>query len=160
LKLNFEKPIRSKDKIRITLDFAEFMVMGNKTIELSLKKLARKNKRNGKSRMQMSGKAALQAATGASVIIKFVMKGALSRVWGMINGMQMIVHVPLFNVRFSKEATSITSVLIEVATFEIPYVDVISIFGEANLRNHTELLKKDMFADDDEDENLLEKKLD
>ena len=88
--------------------------------------------------MQKSGKVALQAATGASMIIKVAMKGALSQVWGLINGMQMIVHVPLFNVRFSQTATSITSVLIDVATFDIPYVDVISIFGEANLRNHTE----------------------
>jgi hypothetical protein len=63
------------------------MVMGNKTIELSLEKLVKKKKRKGESNMQKSGKVALQAATGASMIIKVAMKGALSQVWGLINGM-------------------------------------------------------------------------
>jgi len=89
------------------------------------------------------------------MIINFAMNGALSRVWGMINGMQMIVHVPLFNIKFPKGATSIFTVLIGVATFDVPYINVIEIFGEEKLRNHTVVFKKDIFADEDGDENLL-----
>ena len=136
------------------------MKIGNKTIELSLQKLVSKKKRKIQSRIEKSGKAVLQAATGASVIIKVATKGALSRVWGMINGIQMIVHVPLFNVKFPESATTITAALIDVATFDIPYFDVISIFGEKNLRNHTEIFKKDIFADNDADKSHLELELD
>jgi hypothetical protein len=72
----------------------------------------------------------------------------------------MIVHVPLFNVKLPKSATSVTSVLIDVATFSIPGLDVIGIFGNKSLGNNTEPFKKDIFEDDNGDENLLEKKLD
>ena len=152
LKINFQKPNKSKEKVRITLDFADFIVMGNKTIELSLEKLVGKKKKKETSSIEKGGKAALQAATGASLIINFLMNGALSRVWGMINGMQMIVHVPLFNIEMPKSAIAVTSILIDVATFDVPYINVVDIFGASNLRNSTEVFKPDILADDNNNE--------
>ena len=52
--------------------------MGNKTVELSLEKLVAKKKRKEISSIEKGGKAALQAATGASLIINLLMNGALS----------------------------------------------------------------------------------
>ena len=121
--------------------------MGNKTVELSLEKLVAKKKKIEISSIEKGGKAALQAATGASLIINFLMNGALSQVWGMINGMQMIVHVPLFNVEMPQSSMTITSILIDVATFDVPYVNVVDLFGEKNLRNSTEVFKKDRLVD-------------
>ena len=59
LKPNFQKQIKSKDKLRITLNFAEFMVMDSTTMELNLDKLVEKKKRKGESNMQKGGKVAL-----------------------------------------------------------------------------------------------------
>jgi len=59
----------------------------------------------------------------------------------------MIVHVPLFNVEMPQSSITVTSILIDVATFDVPYVNVVDLFGEKNLRNSTEVFKKDRLVD-------------
>ena len=41
----------------------------------------------------------------------------------MINGLQLLVHLPLINLLFPENVMSIVSAVISVATFEIPFVD-------------------------------------
>ena len=45
----------------------------------------------------------------------------------MINGLQLIVHMPLLNVNFPQNAFIIVSKIVMVACFDIPYLDINSI---------------------------------
>lgn len=45
-----------------------------------------------------ASKAATASAAAGSIIVKIIMRGSLAQVWGMINGMQFIIHVPALNV--------------------------------------------------------------
>jgi hypothetical protein len=45
----------------------------------------------------------------------------------------MIVHVPLFSVKIPNSAMNVTSVLIEIATFDIPFLSLVEIFGKESL---------------------------
>ena len=59
-----------------------------------------------------------------------------------------------------KSAIAVTSILIDVATFDVPYINVVDIFGASNLRNSTEVFKPDILADDNNNEKQLTKHLD
>jgi hypothetical protein len=52
------------------------------------------------------------------------MNGALSQIWGLINGLQLLVHMPLFHVYIPKVAMELVEKLIDIATFDIPYINV------------------------------------
>jgi len=62
--------------------------------------------------------------------MKVVMRGSLAQVWGLISGMQLVVHMPLFQIDIPHSTMSVLSELIKVATFDIPFVSVTDIFGE------------------------------
>ena len=47
------------------------------------------------------------------------MSGALSQVWGMINGLQLFVHIPLFNINLPANAHALVDQMITIATFDI-----------------------------------------
>ena len=61
------------------------------------------------------------------MIIQTLVAGSLSQLWGMINGIQILVHMRVFNVWFPKNASIFTSSLIQVATFEIPIININSV---------------------------------
>ena len=48
----------------------------------------------------------------------------------MINSMQILIHTSLFNVSFPSNASLVTSSVIMVATFDIPFINVDDMFGE------------------------------
>ena len=54
------------------------------------------------------------------------MSGAMSQVWGMINGLQIIVNFPLFRATFPDLSGMMVESLITIATFDVlPSGDVI-----------------------------------
>ena len=55
------------------------------------------------------------------------MSGALAQIWGMINGMQFILHLPAINVNFPSNAFVVIEKILVVATFDIPYVEMKSV---------------------------------
>lgn len=60
-----------------------------------------------------------------SMMISF----SLAYLWGLINCLQMIVYLPLFNVIFPGNINMVLSILINLATFDvIPFVDEIQEF--------------------------------
>ena len=71
---------------------------------------------------------ASQVATTSAVIgstlLNVVMSGALSQVWGMINGMQVMVHLPSLAVNFPGNAMIVVEQILVIATFDIPYLDI------------------------------------
>ena len=47
------------------------------------------------------------------------MSGALSQVWGLINGLQLFVHLPLFKISMPANAGMLVDNMISIATFDI-----------------------------------------
>ena len=47
----------------------------------------------------------------------------MAQVWGMINGLQLLVHLPLINILFPNNSMAVVGGIISVATFDIPNVD-------------------------------------
>ena len=48
----------------------------------------------------------------------------MAQVWGLINGMQFIIHLPAINVAFPKNSFLVINKILMVATFDIPYVEM------------------------------------
>ena len=72
------------------------------------------------------GKNAAVATTAVAVgaaISQIIMNGALAQIWGMINGMQILMHFPTLNLSVPVTAQVIISKLLSVFTFDFPYVD-------------------------------------
>jgi len=78
----------------------------------------------------------------ASAVLKLVMNGALSQVWGMINGLQLFTHMPLFRVTIPPLAMKLVTTIINIATFDIPYINIKDIFGESALPEIDEVFKQ------------------
>jgi len=57
------------------------------------------------------------------------MNGALSQVWGMINGLQLPVHYPALDVEFPESTEDGVEILLGVVTFDIPYVNLVDGLG-------------------------------
>ena len=72
-------------------------------------------------------------STGAIVLTRVIVqratKTALSQVWGLINGIQIITHMPLFAIQLPTFVYEILKQIIQIAIFDIPYLDFDTIFG-------------------------------
>ena len=52
---------------------------------------------------------------------------SLNYLWGMINTLQMIVYLPMYNLIFPGNISMLNSIIINVATFDIvPFIDEIN----------------------------------
>ena len=60
-----------------------------------------------------------QAATAATLGVNVALSGAMSQVWGMINGMQLLVNLPIFDVTFPALSQQMVDDLITIATFDV-----------------------------------------
>ena len=71
---------------------------------------------------------AVQAASTVALvgtsISQILLAGSLAQLWGLINGLQIIVHLPLIHVDFPKNAGILVSKIIGIATFDIPDADM------------------------------------
>lgn len=68
-------------------------------------------------------------AAASSSIVNTLISGSLSQLWGMINSMQILVHLGIFNVDFPINAQIVNENIVTVATFEIPKLNVDDMFG-------------------------------
>lgn len=87
-----------------------------------------------------ASRAAATAAVLASTIMKLAVSGALNQVWALINGMQIMVHMPLFKVKIPDNAMVLVKQIINIATFDIPKVNVVDIFGADKLPKSNEIM--------------------
>ena len=62
---------------------------------------------------------------GSNLIINLVMAASLSQLWSMLNGLQLAVHLPLFNLNFPANANLFIEFIIQVATFDLVPPDLI-----------------------------------
>ena len=72
------------------------------------------------------GKAA-QSATAASAVLRILIRGSMSQIWGFINGMQFVIHLPTLNINLPGNGYTVMKNIAMVATFDIPYVNLESV---------------------------------
>ena len=73
-------------------------------------------------------KEATQALAAVTLGTNIVLSGAMSQVWGMINGLQLFVNLPLFDVQFPSFTLKIVEGLITIATFDVmPSDDIMTV---------------------------------
>jgi len=113
----------------ITLNFKNFLTLEQKSTVANLVKLKVPKLEVGGTESLDNLKNFATATLIVSAILKLVMNGALSQVWGMINGLQLFTHMPLFNVIIPPLAMKLVKTTINIATFDIPYINVPDIFG-------------------------------
>jgi len=72
---------------------------------------------------------AIEGMVIGNFLIATFVSFSLSYLWGLINALQMIVYLPLFNINFPANINMFNSILISVATFDIiPKIDKINKF--------------------------------
>lgn len=71
------------------------------------------------------------------------MNGCLAQIWGLINGMQFIIHLPAINSAFPQNAFLVIGKIIIVATFDIPFVTLESIPEYFPLPDDDDILNKE-----------------
>jgi len=75
---------------------------------------------------QASQAATITTVVG-SVIMQTLVSGCLAQIWGMINGMNFILHIPTLNIQFPSNAFMVIQKILIVATFDIPYLNLATI---------------------------------
>ena len=130
LRCTFDKPYlfggenAGSSFIIVRADFSDFEPGWDINKELLRYKIPKQNSSDEKGTTQMldsvgsagaSGTAATSAALGANIL----MSGAMSQVWGMINGLQLFVHFPMFDIEFPMFAQVVVSKLITIASFDV-----------------------------------------
>ena len=50
---------------------------------------------------------------------QLVLSGSLNQVWGMINGLQIFVHLPMLGVKFPGAAQDVVEYMIDIATLDL-----------------------------------------
>jgi hypothetical protein len=63
------------------------------------------------------------------------MSGALAQIWGMINGMQMMIHLSCTAVNFPANASVVVDKILMIAGFDIPFLNMDDIFGRMDAWN-------------------------
>ena len=105
---------------------------------ISLAPLVLKPRKVKRNSVKSVGQAASTAALLASGIATSLMKGSLAQLWGMINGMQIAVHLTAFNVNLPDGPSKVfVEALADIATFDTPFLNVSYLVGK--LPNDTEV---------------------
>ena len=66
-----------------------------------------------------AAKSSLNAFMMSNFAIQLFMAASLQTLWGMINVMQIIVHMPLLNVQFPENAMFFYSLIIDISSFNL-----------------------------------------
>jgi len=66
---------------------------------------------------------AVMYSTSSLIVSNFalniILTGALNQLWSLINGLQVITHLPVFHCQFPANANSLLRYLVEIANFEL-----------------------------------------
>mgnify|MGYP000141156323 FL=1 len=69
----------------------------------------------------------MQGLVIGNFALSLVMSYSMQYLWNLINGLQMIVYLPLLNLVFPANINMVLTILISVATFDmIPFIDEIN----------------------------------
>ena len=71
------------------------------------------------------GSSTTEFITFAILVLNFLFSASLAQVWGLLNGMQLTVHLPVFRLKVPANALFFLTYMIEVATFDPVPVEAI-----------------------------------
>ena len=111
--------------IRVTTKFADFnlgITVSESEIALPKDMFKPNNKALGK--ISEASKSVVVTAAIGTAVMRTSMQASLSQLWGMINGIQFIIHIPCINLDFPTNSFTVLKQLIAVATFELPSVNL------------------------------------
>ena len=60
-----------------------------------------------------------KASLGSNFIINILMAGSLSQVWNMIEGLQVVAHMPLFKIKSPGNVNAFNAFFAEIANFNV-----------------------------------------
>jgi len=135
LRFNFDKPLEVSpmDTLRIAMNFNAFEPGIDSSFVME-EPCSRQVPEGGATEAVQTLSNVSSAATAGAVIgsalMQIVMAGCLAQVWGMINGLQIMVHLPALNVNFPGNAWLVVEKVLVVATFDLPVVNM-DLFGPA-----------------------------
>ena len=76
------------------------------------------------------------ATTAATAVLlvtsvaQLMSQGSLSMIWGTINAMQIAAYMPIINMSIPGNAGAFSKAIAGIVTFDIPGVDMESVFGD------------------------------
>ena len=108
LQLSFTSPIdvSPQDVLEVTLNFEEFEPgLPNQQVEIYMtKQLVEGSTTDAIQALATTSALVAGSAAGSSAIINTLISGSLAQLWGMINSMQILVHMSVLNVDFPMTA--------------------------------------------------------
>ena len=130
-KLNFTNPIAisqtdEPDFIFCLLNLSQFKdanrnsLGGNILIKVLLPRMAAEGAAT--ETVESTGASAgssTKAATLSNFFLNIAMSASLNQLWGMINGLQIMTHMPLCNIKFPANSELFNGFMIEIALFDI-----------------------------------------
>lgn len=144
IQFDFESPmtITSEDEIEISLGFNEIDKGFNQRTSIARRSMQKQLSRGASENLELMA----STASGATVVLtsvvtvgQTILSGSLSQVWGMINGLQIMVHLPTMNVDFPVNVMKLVNATVTVATFDVPGLDIDSILQHEEVFNSTAL---------------------
>lgn len=66
------------------------------------------------------------AVMSTNLVINVALSGSLAMLWGLINSLQIIAHMPLLVIKFPINANVFYQMLLTLATFDILPTDMVS----------------------------------
>ena len=111
------------DFLEVTFKFNEFEEKFS-SIALRTPLIMQKDANSAAKSTVETGAAVVGAATAGASLLQIIFVGSMAQVWGMINGLQLIVHFPLFNLEFSASFIEIQTHILKLATFDFPLANI------------------------------------
>ena len=60
-----------------------------------------------------------KSALGSNFVVNILMAGSLTQVWAMIEGLQVVTHMPLFKIKSPGNVNTLTDFFAEMANFNV-----------------------------------------
>ncbi len=129
VQLNFTDPLKvmPSDKLKIFIGLGQLKNEQTESFVLTQPCVRQLVKNMATKAMDAVGNvstASTAAIVIGSAILQTLVSGCLAQIWGMINGMQFIIHLPCLNVEFPQSAFEFIKKILMVATFDIPYLNM------------------------------------
>ena len=132
LKLKFRDPIlvsqqaESKDHLSVTVNLASvgisqdgLALYDSTMLQVELPRMLAQGEAEAIASAGQATEAIATAVMGGNFVINLILAASLSQLWSMLNGLQLAVHLPLFNLLFPANANMFIEFVIDLATFDL-----------------------------------------
>ena len=62
---------------------------------------------------------ATKSMIGSNLVVNIALAGSLNQVWGIVNGLQVVAHLPLFKVKSPGNVNTFNELFLEISNFDI-----------------------------------------